>query len=296
MKHKSQKKQWKILLIGLFVLTIIGGCASPPTAKPPGSYTTTASDGTSIRYDVAGQGETALLFVHCWTCNRSFWDHQFDYFSEHYRVVRLDLAAHGESGQSRTEYTMASFGADVATVAEALDLNQIILIGHSMGGPVSVEASKILGDRVAGVVGVDTFYTGFPYPQDDAGIQAFTQPFVDNFHETSAGMVRSMFPASTDKKIVDKVLAVTQAAHQEMAISAMIDIFHWNRDEGPQALKALGNKLHNINGEPMNKDVPPHPSVRKIANTGHFPLMEKPHEFNQALTDIVNELLHPGAQ
>lgn len=66
-------------------------------------------------------------------------------------------SADGSSGRHRQRYTMKAFGQDVAAVVKQVGARNVILVGHSMGGPVAVEAAKQLGDRVAGIVGVDTF-------------------------------------------------------------------------------------------------------------------------------------------
>jgi pimeloyl-ACP methyl ester carboxylesterase len=90
-------------------------------------------DGVTIAYEVAGQGTPALVFVHGWSCDRSYWAGQLEAFSRDFTVVAPDLGGHGESGLDRKAWTIKSFGGDVATVVERLDLKQVILIGHSMG-------------------------------------------------------------------------------------------------------------------------------------------------------------------
>mgnify|MGYP001597132606 CR=1 FL=1 len=90
-------------------------------------------------------------------------------------MVRIDLAGHGESGRERKDSTIAAFGGDVAAVVEKLGLKKVILIGHSMGGPASVEAARRLGDRVTGVVGVDSFYTAFQIPKDPQKAKVLVQ-------------------------------------------------------------------------------------------------------------------------
>lgn len=269
----------------LLLILAIGGCATKPGAD---RHIARSADGLPIHYEVAGQGETTLLFVHCWTCNRGFWDAQFYAFADRYRVVRLDLAGHGESGHGRAHNTMARFGADVAAVADDLGLRRIVLVGHSMGGPVSVEAAKLLGERVIGVVGVDTFHTGFPYPSEDAAIAAFAKPFEQDFDAAATGMVRSMFPPGTDPSLVERVVRVIAAADRAMAIEALYDIFDWTRREVPQALDALGPRLRNINGDPVGGGGKAlHDSVVLVPGSGHFVQLEKPAEFNRILADLV---------
>jgi pimeloyl-ACP methyl ester carboxylesterase len=284
------KRNWFVGVLSLVLFLGMSACEkTPTTSEKQGEFIVKTKDGFTVKYEVAGKGDTALVFVHCWTCNRSFWDGQFAAFANNHRVVRLDLVGHGDSGKGRQHYTMASFGADVATVANDLKLQKIILVGHSMGGPVSVEAAKQLGSKVIGVVGVDTFYTGFPYPADEAAIEGFVKPFKDDFKKASSGMVRSMFPPTANPVIVDRVVNVIQNADQKMAVEAMYDIFHWTQSEAPTALDALGQRLRNINAEPVVKDTKQHAGVSRIAGVGHFVQIEKADEFNKILTGFIKE-------
>ena len=57
-----------------------------------------SEDGVVIYYDVRGSGERTLVFVHCWSCDRSYWQRQVEEFTDVYRVVTIDLAGHGQSG------------------------------------------------------------------------------------------------------------------------------------------------------------------------------------------------------
>jgi hypothetical protein len=77
-------------------------------------------DGIPIAYSVSGDGAPALVFVHGWLCDRTYWRGQLEPFSKDHKVVAIDLAGHGESGRgTRSAFTMQSFGGDVAAVVEA---------------------------------------------------------------------------------------------------------------------------------------------------------------------------------
>src|SRR5687767_1979210 len=115
--------------------------------------TVKAPDGVDIRYEVAGSGEPALVFVHGWSCDRTYWRPQIEHFSKSRRVVTLDLGGHGASSLGRKDWTMEAFAGDVRAVVEGLGLKRVVLVGHSMGGPVSLEAARMMPDRVAAVVG-----------------------------------------------------------------------------------------------------------------------------------------------
>src|SRR5262245_56964945 len=123
------------------------------TAMHTQSHVATSADGIPIHYDVQGNGAIALVFVHGWCCDRRSWDQQIAHFAPRYTVVCLDLAGHGASGRDRTQWTIPAFGQDVVAVVEQRGLGQVVLIGHSMGGPVIVEAARCLPAAVIGVVG-----------------------------------------------------------------------------------------------------------------------------------------------
>ena len=140
-----------IVCLALFI-SVFGGAATG--AQWP--HMASSKDGTLISHEIFGSGEPTLVFVHGWSCDGRYWRAQIPVFSKKYRVVVLDLAGHGQSGMSREKYTMASFGEDVRAVTESMGSQQVILIGHSMGGSVIAEAARLMPHRVIGLIGVDT--------------------------------------------------------------------------------------------------------------------------------------------
>jgi pimeloyl-ACP methyl ester carboxylesterase len=92
-------------------------------------------------------GVAQIVFVHGWACDRSYWRHQMDAFPGK-TVVAVDLAGHGDSGTGRGSWTMPAFGADVVAVMDDLHLDDVVLVGHSMGGDVILEAALVLGNPV----------------------------------------------------------------------------------------------------------------------------------------------------
>jgi pimeloyl-ACP methyl ester carboxylesterase len=120
---QTSMKKWSVVITTVFM---ISSCDrdSPKTVS--------SFDGVPISYEVHGSGKPALVFVHGWSCDRSYWDAQRIPLSNHYQIVTVDLAGHGQSGMGREEWTIASYGEDVAAVVKELDLENAILIGHSM--------------------------------------------------------------------------------------------------------------------------------------------------------------------
>lgn len=263
--------------------------ACQPTAPLTG--TAVSADNIAIKYEVAGKGEPTLVFVHCWTCSRASWDAQAAHFAPRYRVVRLDLAGHGESGRERSNYTIEAFAADVTAVVNKLEARQVVLVGHSMGGPVAAEAARQLGEHVIGVVGVDTFYTGFPMPKEQKQVDAMVKPFEDDFAGSAGKFVRGFFGPGADPALVDRIAANTAAADPKMAVSAMRNMIAWSQRNDPALLETLGPRLRNINADPKGDAKPLHASVTLVTGAGHFIPQEKPEEFNRTLDDAVTGLI-----
>lgn len=98
--------------------------------------TVTTSDGTDIFYkDWGPRDGQPIVFHHGWPLSGDDWDTQMLYFLSHgYRVIAHDRRGHGRSGQPSTGHDMDTYAADVAALADALDLRDAVHIGHSTGG------------------------------------------------------------------------------------------------------------------------------------------------------------------
>ena len=94
----------------------------------------TTSDGTEIFYKDWGKGQP-IVFHHGWPLSADDWDNQMMFFlAKGYRVIAHDRRGHGRSTQTFTGNDMDTYAADVAELAEKLDLMNAIHIGHSTGG------------------------------------------------------------------------------------------------------------------------------------------------------------------
>ena len=140
------------ILAALGVVASLIGCAATP-APPTGAAR--ASDGAAIAWSRTGAGDTALVFIHGWSCNSAFWREQVDAFAADYTVVTLDLPGHGQSSGDREPWRVGDYGADVAAVVTELELERVVLIGHSMGGLVALRAAAELDGRALAVIAAD---------------------------------------------------------------------------------------------------------------------------------------------
>lgn len=252
-----------------------------------------APDGVPIAYEAHGDGDVALVFVHGWSCDRSYWREQVDAFARDHRVVLVDLAGHGGSGDQREDWTIAAFGADVAAVVDALELERVVLIGHSMGGAVVAQAGELLGERVAGLIGVDTLQD-IEESYTAAQIAGFTGPMDANFRVTTRAFVRSMFPADADSALMHDVAEDMAAAPPHVAVPA---IRSYLAHPVSEILDRYRPRVRCINSDLWPTDVEHGRAhcaefeVETLMGVGHFLFLEDPPLFNAALADAVRSLL-----
>lgn len=267
-------------------------------AAPATAGTATAPDGVAIHFTDQGQGSPAIVFVHGWSCDASYWDAQVAHFAPRHRVVAIDLAGHGASGQERKGYTMEAFGADVAAVLAQLDLKDAVLVGHSMGGAVIVEAALAAPDRVIGLVGVDNFQN-VTMKMPPASIDVFVSTFEADFVPRVSAWVGHFFPAGADTALAAGIARDMASAPPAVALSAMRELLHWLSARTAERLPLLTAPLMCINAdmqptqvEPIKALVPGY-QLRVLAGRGHFLMREDPAGFNRLLEETVAALARP---
>src|SRR5262245_6983189 len=129
---------------------------------------TIVHQGIKLAYEDRGAGKPAFVFVHGWTCDRSFFAPQAAYFARRHRVVSVDRRGHGESDKPQGPYTRAQDAADIAYVIEHLGLGPVVAVGHSQGGLTVLQLAADYPDRVAAIVMVDP--APFVFPPDLARV------------------------------------------------------------------------------------------------------------------------------
>jgi pimeloyl-ACP methyl ester carboxylesterase len=222
-----------------------------------------------------------------------------DYFGDKYSVYAIDLAGHGESGLERTEWTIENYGKDVAAVIEKEKLNNVILIGHSMGGPVVLSAAHLMSDKVKAIIAVDTFQD-IEGRWTDEQFERFFKPFEEDFENTTKGFVKSIFGENADSNLVETIANDMSSAPPEVALSSFRNLFEFeeapvfDKINPPNGQASIPVRFINSKRFPTNtgsakkhiKDF----ELKIIEGVGHFPMLESPEEFNRILEGTINEL------
>ncbi len=263
-----------------------------PSPLVAGPGTVAASDGVGIAYTVSGAGSPALVFIHGWMCDQTFWAAQVEEFSQTNTVITIDLPGHGLSGMDRDDWSLLAFGGDVQKVVEHLDLDEIVLIGHSMGGSTVLEAARLMPDRVIGVVAVDSLQdANAKYDPDQ--FNEILEAYEKDFAGTCLQFTTSMFLESADPELIERVTSDMCDHSPEIAIALLREFFSY--EMGP-ALAAVDVPVRYVNAPTyptnveVNRTYQPDFDGVIMDGVGHFLMMEKPEEFNDFLKQVVDGL------
>ena len=252
-----------------------------------------SDDGVMINYYIKGSEKKALVFVHGYSCSSEYWWPQLEYFSKNYTTVAVDLAGHGESGLNRKEYSMEAFGDDVKSVIEHLDLNQVVLIGHSMGGPVLVKAARSLGTKTRLIIGVDTFHDlttegigGFAR----IAVNTMFQLFYDSMTEDS---IDDFFIERTDNDLEEWIRNDALKSPKNISQGTLDALLTMNY---PESLSELSVPMIALNARSFretkldsNFDTYKDLQIEFMEDVGHFIMLERPDEFNKWLESKIYE-------
>jgi pimeloyl-ACP methyl ester carboxylesterase len=126
-------------------------------------------DGDAINFLAWGdRGRRGLVFVHGGGAHAHWWTHVAATFASEFRVLALDLSGHGDSGP-RPNYSLEQWTDEVMAVAEAGGIDgPPVVVGHSMGGFVTIATAALHADFISGVIICDS-----PVSEPDPEIGAF---------------------------------------------------------------------------------------------------------------------------
>jgi pimeloyl-ACP methyl ester carboxylesterase len=240
---------------------------------------------------MAGQGPVSVVFVHGWSCDRSYWKEQLDHFAQVHRVVALDLAGHGDSGLNRDDWTFGAFGEDVAAVINGLGLERVVLVGHSMGGPVIVEAVRIAPQEVIGLVAVDALQDPDAPGMTLDAMQRFLAPFEESFSDAMRNLVSAVFVPQSDPTLKAWIVEDMASGPPGVGVGALRSNMLWPTTTRSEALAALRVPVRLINSPlyPTDSAAVARYGMEVVimSGVGHFPMMEDPKTFNALLSSAI---------
>lgn len=292
---------YRITLV-LTLCTLIAACSrsqdgehvqdiNEPQTSVTGPITAEAPDGVDIAATVHSTGQVNVVLVHGWMCDQTYWASQASALSGNFGVVTVDLAGHGLSGIDRQNWTTASLGNDVAAVITQLQLENVIVVGHSMGGRVGLEVARQLPGTVVAVVGVDTLHDA-DAELDPEEVGGFLAGFEADFIATCGGFVRSMFGEQATEDLINEV--VTDMCNGPGEIGTEL-IRNYVTYDVADALEAAHVPIRSINADKWPTNVTANQKYADfdaviLDGYGHFLMQEAPEALNDALVEAVTVL------
>ena len=252
-----------------------------------------SEDGINIHYKISGTKPTAIVFIHGWLGNANWWNNQQEYFKDNYTVVQIDLPGHGKSEAGRVDWSSIQYAKDIKVVVDQISSENVILVGHSMSGPYTLEAALLIA-KVKLVVLVDTLKDMdqlMDYQQADELIfKSYKKDFkyaVENI------LPKFLFAESTPTEIREQLKSEFLKNDAEFAIESLEPLYKMDIRHSSKQVQVPVRAL-NSNYTPTNVD-----SIRKyikdfeyknISGSGHYPMLEKPDEFNISLNEILQKV------
>lgn len=236
--------------------------------------------------------------MHGFLCSHEDWRHQLGFSNE---VVACDLRGHGETPGRPHECSIENYGGDVAALIANFDFSKAVLVGHSMGCRVVLEANRIAPERVAGIVLIDGSRAGGGDP-DAAEAAARAQIEQKGYKAWAEELFRQMFfkqtPAS--ERLVQR--AVRQSA--EIGAALWPRMARWDAAVLETALGAVRAPVLVIQTTARNAQGQRSPleagqtspwlelltqklqavKIEVLPGLGHFPQLEAPERVNALIS------------
>lgn len=311
------KRIYAIALTGLFLFS---GCAgfkySDATALEfqdvDYSYPTkTVLDNPSVAYADLGSGENTMILIHGLASNAGFWRYVAPELAKTNRVIVVDLPGYGKSQKGDYPYTLSFYAETIKKMIETLRLKNVTLVGHSMGGQISIIFSLKYPELVKSIVlAAPAGFERFQYGEGEWLRNALTPKGVrlnpeDGIRRNLAGnfyswddkwewMVEERARNAKAKEMKEFTYTVLKC------VGAMLDEPTWNKLDGIKVptLIVYGKQDGLIPNPYLNPGFTAdifRSGAAKIANSklveidecGHMLIIEKAPEFNKAVLDFV---------
>jgi pimeloyl-ACP methyl ester carboxylesterase len=239
--------------------------------------------------DGGGGTGVAVLFVHGNSGNLTQWRAQLDHVRKSRRAVAFDLRGMGMSDPARNgDYSINAMVGDVEAVTDAMHLRRCVIVGHSYGGSVVAAYAARHPERIAGVVFADSagnvkidpaqakvFLDKIRSNKDPVVQQWFAPILKPSSDAVKAAVLESVHNTSGD------VIAGALGGILDIDMNALLAAYH-----GPRLAIAASEIESPASLHVQFSDIP----VKKMNETGHWLMMDKPDEFNALLDDFLAPL------
>jgi len=241
-------------------------------------------DGVALFYEEAGGGGTPFLLVHGIACDHAYLAPQFEHFERAgHRVVAVDLRGHGRSDAPEGDYTIGGFADDLAWSCGQLGLEKPVVVGHSLGGEISLALAAAFPDLPAAVVLMDS--TIVP-PRERTETM---RPFIESlrtpaYPDELRGYFSRFFLPTDDRERKARILEAAPQTPQHVVASVWEDGF-FVYDTAAAAAACTAPVLYIDAGTPNTNlgrfgELCPQLVIGRTVGSGHFLQLEVPDQVN----------------
>ncbi|HRG82487.1 MAG TPA: alpha/beta hydrolase [Chitinophagaceae bacterium] len=285
--------------ISIFILsTFLSACGN----KEERAGTTMKGD-SPMAYTSTGKADTCLLFIHGWCINQTYWDQQVKFFSPRYRVLTVDLPGFGLSANKLgSDWHFGNYTADVKALVDQLGLKKLVLIGHSMSGDLILDYAKKYPVDLAGIIGIDNLHQPAATVSEaqKLELEAFFELMYNSYDSIVNNMMAGeLFQPATDSSIRKRVLNDILKTKPEIAVKVLREnsLFTQQQQTAMQSLRfplfLLNSDVYPVNADSLNKYCKKGFAIETIKGSGHYPMLEQPEAFNQALQKLLDRIPKP---
>ena len=275
----------------LFIITAIIVAVSASAAAFDGESKYAKLDGARIHYKSYGTGRDALVLVHGWGSNLTFWRDQIPELAKRNRVIALDLPGHGESDKPQITYSMDLFANAIDSVLRDAKVERAVLMGHRMGTPIARQFYRKYPQKTLGIVIVDGGLRLFGTKEmRDQFLAMFRGP---NYKEAGAQMFAQMMPTlpPADQERVKTSFSNTP---QHVLVNAMESmgqesLYVPDKINVPVLAILAKSPFWQPDTEQFLHSLAPDFELHWFEGVSHFLMMEKPKEFNEAVIAFLDK-------
>jgi len=250
-----------------------------------------------VHYEVFGRGKPVIL-LHGWLGSWGLWQETMAYLGKSYRTYALDFWGFGESGKKRETYAIQDFVSLVNQFMEQLGISHAPLVGHSMGGTVSLSVAIRYPERVSKVVVVGSPIIGssLAIPLKLAGYKPIAFMLFNMMGVFRFGVrVASPFICRDERfaEMMDRDLSRTTVESFLLSIASLrrTDLRPMLDQVKVPALGIYGDRdiiVHPKQWQPMQQGIA-HAQVERFPLLGHFPMLEEPRVFAEKLKAFLDQ-------
>lgn len=250
-----------------------------------------------VHYEVYGKGKPVIL-LHGWLGSWGLWQETMAYLGSYYRTYALDFWGFGESGKKRETYAVQDFVSLVDQFMEQLGIVRAPLVGHSMGGTVSLSVAIQYPERVSKVVvaGAPIVGSSLAPLLKLAGYRPIAFLLFNMMGPFRAWMKYFYSPLICSDprfpEMMDRDLSRTTVESFLRSIASLrrTDLRPSLGQIKIPALGFFGDRdkiVHPRQWQPMQAGIPG-AQIERFPACGHFMMLEKPTEFGQKLKTFLD--------